>query len=806
MKIKKRKLAINRSLKLKPTAKFSMYGFMVLNVFLVLLMTIGYSAMATELNITGEASFRTEADIRITNNGVSGITNGGSILYNPDFSRDTIITGVNLPHLNSTVSFEITVTNFTNIPMMLESINNLNMTNPDITYTITGMSINDLVSGFETTTFTITFHYRDTVTALPANRNLESRIEFNFVSAVTDVTVTFNANGATSIAATSLTCSYTFPATSCSITAPTITRDGWIILGWNQDANATTSTWDVGASRSFSSNSTWHAITAEITDVTDFPYTGEIQSVTLQPGTYHLQVWGAGGGAGENMPGSEGGFSEGIVTFTTPTTVFIGVGGTGINGNDVVGGFNGGGNSGGSTGTQRRSGSGGGASHISLSNGLLNNTTVRNNILLVAGGGGGAIGDSTNRGGSAGVGGGIEGTAGVNTGTALITRIGGGAGTATSGGAAGVFPGNATTRAPGAGTAGQGGAGALQTNNYITGGGGGGGWFGGGGGHSSPAGGGSGHLSARMESGHGITARTIPGNQPMPNPNGGNMTGRQGNGFVRITLLEEYVPVQEFQFTGAVQTITLTPGTYRIEAWGAQGGTGRGAGVVGGSRGGFGGYAAGTYTINAPTTIHIAVGGMGGSQLNPVNISSPGGWNGGGASSGSGNNNPAGGGGGATHISLGTGVLTTATARNNILLVAGGGGGGGGNNVVGGFGGGTTGGTSQNGTWFAHGGTQTAGGTAAVVNSGGVAGGAGFGALGTGAVNNAGGGGGSGWFGGAAAASGGGAGAGGGGGSAHISSRVTGGQTIAGNASMPNPVGGTMIGNAGNGFVRITRL
>ena len=54
---------------------------------------------------------------------------------------------------------------------------------------------------------------------------------------------------------------------------------------------------------------------------------------------------------------------------------------------------------------------------------------------------------------------------------------------------------------------------------------------------------------------------------------------------------------------------------------------------------------------------------------------------------------------------------------------------------------------------------------------------------------------------------GGGAGAGmaSGGGSGYIGSLAS-AQTIAGNTTMPNPSGGTMTGNSGNGYARITLI
>ena len=177
---KKRKLANFQKEKLRPSAKFSLYGIIVMMVFLVLLITVGYGAMATELNISGEAVFRVEADVRIVDARFLNGENGGREQYNVNFSTDTIIAGINLPNLDSTVTFEITVTNFTTIEMMLREINNLNMTNSTITYRIEGIALNDEIDGMESATFQITFFYRDNVTELPENTELEARIEFVF--------------------------------------------------------------------------------------------------------------------------------------------------------------------------------------------------------------------------------------------------------------------------------------------------------------------------------------------------------------------------------------------------------------------------------------------------------------------------------------------------------------------------------------------------------------------------------------------------------------------------------------------------
>ena len=82
----------------------------------------------------------------------------------------------------------------------------------------------------------------------------------------------------------------------------------------------------------------------------NYAYTGTVQEVTLPPGRYKLQCWGAQGGNSYSYSGtgSKGGYSEGEITLTEVTTLYIFVGGKGGNGSStslVNGGWNGGGGS-----------------------------------------------------------------------------------------------------------------------------------------------------------------------------------------------------------------------------------------------------------------------------------------------------------------------------------------------------------------------------------------------------------------------------------------------------------------------------
>ena len=152
--------------------------------------------------------------------------------------------------------------------------------------------------------------------------------------------------------------------------------------------------------------------------------------------------------------------------------------------------------------------------------------------------------------------------------------------------------------------------------------------------------------------------------------------------------------VWNYDYTGGEQTFT-TPvsGTYKLETWGAQGGS-----INETYYGGYGAYSFGNIKISQNNKLYINVGGQG--------TVSQGGYNGGGSTDYSG-----GGGGGATHIALESGKLSILENKKNYILIVAGGGGGSGafNNYVGGAGGGYI-GEKAAGSSPGFGGTQLSGG------------------------------------------------------------------------------------------------
>jgi hypothetical protein len=285
--------------------------------------------------------------------------------------------------------------------------------------------------------------------------------------------------------------------------------------------------------------------TASVTAVeTNFTCTQSVEEYRAPfDGVYQLETWGAQGGDATNgVVGGKGGYSAGTISLKAGDKLYVRVGCQGYSdssgsgtGGSHIGGWNGGGTSYGGNGGR---GSGGGATDIRIGADTLYNR------LIVAGGGGGAAYHSSGT-FTAGSGGGVNGVAGTGTGNQ------GYGGTQTAGG-------SGYTSGFKIGSFGLGG-GWVSASSTVAGGGG--GWHGGGAGIA--AGGGSGWVltQANVTAGYtnstytggswGVTnssyylsdAFTVAGNvtNGMPNPTGGTMTGRTGDGFARITFMADYL-------------------------------------------------------------------------------------------------------------------------------------------------------------------------------------------------------------------------------------------------------------------------
>lgn len=280
----------------------------------------------------------------------------------------------------------------------------------------------------------------------------------------------------------------------------------------------------------------------------EYSYTGSVQTLKITcAGSYNLEVWGAQGGYRSSPSYSgKGGYSHGIVNLKDGDTLYIYVGGEGGHGSSgcgqtvCAGGFNGGG-------YRNKYYGGGGASDIRI------NSASPYARVIVAGGGG-SDGATNKPGGSGG------GSSGESVTQSWGSGGYGGNQNGNGGGSSYLIPNSLTDvddYQPNTYAGfGFGGNGVYHANGY--GGAGGGGWYGGTGTYPDGSGdddrgggGGSGYIytsstasyctsSCKLDSSYYIrNGETISGTQPFDDPEGGIEIGHTGNGFIRITHIEE---------------------------------------------------------------------------------------------------------------------------------------------------------------------------------------------------------------------------------------------------------------------------
>ena len=430
---------------------------------------------------------------------------------------------------------------------------------------------------------------------------------------------------------------------------PTPTRSSYVFDGWFTKSNGGEQITS-GRAMLRAENHTLFAIWHPRDYKMEFTYTGNSQIFdTPFEGYYKVELWGASGGASRAAGQyGTGGYSSGYIYLTLGERLYVYVGGVGnsVTGtNNTRGGWNGGGsvsyNGSGTIG----GGTGGGATDIRLVSGAWNDYTSLNSRIMVAGGAGGASYECCDRsfgnaGGNGGYIGKVTSSFGAGT-TSYVTWSG---------------------RYPAMNGAGGGG---------FFGGAGGGCWNCGGSGGSSYISGYGGCQSIKS-----ATDRTLIDNPVHYSGKrfvDGNIVqgGNRGHGRALFTY--------EGLTHGSGEPIWTNPGyyeykipktgKYKIELWGASGGSSRANGEYG-----KGGYTSGQITLNKNEVLYIYVGGAGTSVADIV--TGFGGYNGGGSVSYNGSGTIGGGsGGGATDVRLVSGAWNNETSLKSRIMVAGGAGG-----------------------------------------------------------------------------------------------------------------------------------
>ena len=179
--------------------------------------------MATELSITSAVKFRPIVDIRVEGIALQEANNGATIKYEPntwqpDWNVADTITGFTLPNADSSLTYEVTVTNYGNVDQCIYSTS---INDETVNYQITGYTIKDIITPGETKTFTLTF---TPVTPSSENKDVVVHYEFRKV-----YRIEYNANGGSS--APSMQRKYERENLTLTSELPVYT--GHIFLGWS---------------------------------------------------------------------------------------------------------------------------------------------------------------------------------------------------------------------------------------------------------------------------------------------------------------------------------------------------------------------------------------------------------------------------------------------------------------------------------------------------------------------------------------------------------------------------------------------
>ncbi len=142
-------------------------------------MSIVSSACNQTMLISGEAYFRPETEIFVSNLRLLKTTNEGYETYKSEYSKNATNMYVSLPKINSTVTYEVTVSNKTNFVYVISQITP-SLANSNITYEIENYKIGGGIDRISDISFNITFKYKSGVTSVPSDYSQIAGLAYKF--------------------------------------------------------------------------------------------------------------------------------------------------------------------------------------------------------------------------------------------------------------------------------------------------------------------------------------------------------------------------------------------------------------------------------------------------------------------------------------------------------------------------------------------------------------------------------------------------------------------------------------------------
>lgn len=167
---------------IKRLQKYQKINIIIIGItlFVILLFSVGYSLLSTQLGVNSTVTVRSIKNVRITDISTPTFTNGASEVYNSRYTEKTVTNNIELSSLTSTVSYTITITNSSDTNYDIKSIETDVFNNDNMTYTLTDLALKTLIPANNSVTFTITYAYKSTVQTLPSTTTLGSILHLEF--------------------------------------------------------------------------------------------------------------------------------------------------------------------------------------------------------------------------------------------------------------------------------------------------------------------------------------------------------------------------------------------------------------------------------------------------------------------------------------------------------------------------------------------------------------------------------------------------------------------------------------------------
>ena len=161
------------------------------------IMTIGYAAFSTQLEIKGTSNIDSRWEVKII--AISAGTPVGTAenAVAPSYTDTTANMNVNLYAPGDSMTYEITIQNNGTLDAVLNSITENNSNNPAIKFEIAGIKEGDTLLAGETTKMTVKISYDSNVTGQPENTSADYTLTLNYTQKASGGEITPPATGPT---------------------------------------------------------------------------------------------------------------------------------------------------------------------------------------------------------------------------------------------------------------------------------------------------------------------------------------------------------------------------------------------------------------------------------------------------------------------------------------------------------------------------------------------------------------------------------------------------------------------------------